>query len=98
MPLPARMSGYPRKTKLDGMNRPALRIIPHSPTPAAVMTGDTYLTDGQRLFRVVSPLDPRIERPVARLEDCHTLCVDAYSAGELYAMRLRTVLPRDSAG
>jgi hypothetical protein len=82
---------------LYGMSWSALRITPRSPIPASALTGDAYLTDGRRLFRVVSALDPRREHPVARLEDCQTLSVSAYSAGELYGMRLRTVIPASSA-
>jgi hypothetical protein len=50
-----------------------------------------YLTDGRRLFRVVSALDPNAEQPVAALEDCLTLQVRPYTPDELFAMRLRRV-------
>lgn len=56
-----------------------------------VVSGETYLTDGRLLFRVVSRFDPRSENAVALLEDCDTLSVDPYSANELYAMELRPI-------
>jgi hypothetical protein len=49
-----------------------------------------YLTDGQRLFRVVSQFTTTLT-PFADLEDCVTLTVDRYTPAELYAMRLRSV-------
>ncbi|HWD63821.1 MAG TPA: hypothetical protein VG405_01480 [Solirubrobacteraceae bacterium] len=48
-----------------------------------------YVTDGTRLFRVVSP--GRSLFPSAELEDCHTLEVDRYFSDELYAMHLHRV-------
>jgi hypothetical protein len=50
--------------------------------------GGTYVTDGRRLFRVVSPLAAPPDLEVAELEDCMTLETDSYSPGELWAMRL----------
>lgn len=50
-----------------------------------------YLTDGRRLFRVVSPFDSRGPSPSALLEDCATLEIRAYSACELAEMRLQRV-------
>jgi hypothetical protein len=52
---------------------------------------DSYLTDGRRLFRVVSQLTSGAEHAFASLEDCLTLEVQAYSPGELHRMRLRRV-------
>lgn len=52
---------------------------------------DGYLSDGRRLFRVVSPFDPRDPSPSALLEDCATLDVQAYSPSELAEMRLQHV-------
>jgi hypothetical protein len=49
-----------------------------------------YLTDGQRLFRVVSQFTTSLT-PYAELEDCVTLTVDRYSPTELYVMGLRSV-------
>lgn len=55
-----------------------------------------YLTDGQRLFRVVWPLCS-LERPdMAILEDCNTLCLAAFTSGELSSMRLTPVTPTSS--
>ncbi len=56
--------------------------------PAAT---DSYLTDGHRLFRVVSQFSADSRRRFASLEDCLTLEVTAYSPGELETMRLRPV-------
>jgi hypothetical protein len=50
-----------------------------------------YLTDGRRLFRVVSQLSPHALDQYAALEDCRTLEVRPYRPEELYGMRLRLV-------
>lgn len=50
-----------------------------------------YVTDGRRLYRVVSQFTPQAARVFAALEDCRTLEVRPYSPDELYAMRLRPV-------
>ena len=55
-----------------------------------------YLTDGRSLFRVVWPLCSRARPDMAILEDCNTLCLTAFTADELCAMRLTAVTPRDS--
>ena len=52
---------------------------------------DSYLTDGRRLYRVVSQFSPGAAELVASLEDCLTLEVSAYGPSELYSMRLRPV-------
>ncbi len=49
-----------------------------------------YLTDGLRLFRVVSQFMTTLT-PYADLEDCATLAVERYTPAELYAMGLRSV-------
>ncbi len=49
-----------------------------------------YLTDGRRLFRVVSQFTTTLS-PYAELEDCMTLSVDRYTPSDLYAMGLRSV-------
>lgn len=77
--------------KLRTVPRPFINLTPRPPIPAAALRGEAYLTDGRRLFRVVSPLDPRQSHPSALLEDCRTLAVDPYSADELYGMGLRAV-------
>jgi len=51
-----------------------------------------YLTDGCRLFRVVSRLAWKGKYALASLEDCLTLDVTPYSADELFAMRLQLVV------
>ena len=58
---------------------------------SAPLAPDGYLTDGHRLFRVVSQCAADAGRVFASLEDCLTLEVQAYAPGELYAMRLRPV-------
>lgn len=64
----------------------------HTRTPAsAPLLPDSYLTDGRRLFRVIAQFAARGERKTASLEDCLTLKVQAYSATELAAMKLRPV-------
>jgi hypothetical protein len=55
-----------------------------------------YLTDGHRLPRIVSRLDPRTEHRFAVLEDCITLELDAYAPDELATIGLRAV-PRHGA-
>ncbi len=50
-----------------------------------------YLTDGHRLFRVVSQFVFAGDRVLASLEDCLTLDVRAYAPSELYELRLRQV-------
>ena len=54
-------------------------------------TAGTYVTDGQRLFRVMSPLSRPWRRSIAVLEDCRTLATGAYTAEELWHMALRRV-------
>ena len=59
------------------------------------LTGDEfergyYLTDGKRLFRVVSQFTTTLT-PYAELEDCATLTIDRYTPTELYVMGLRSV-------
>ena len=48
-----------------------------------------YVTDGTRLFRVISP--GRSLFPSAELEDCLTLEIDRYFSDELYEMQLHRV-------
>lgn len=50
-----------------------------------------YLTDGRRLYRVVSRFSAGPGWTFAELEDCLTLDVTAYTPGELDAMGLRPV-------
>jgi hypothetical protein len=51
-----------------------------------------YVTDGRRLFRVVSLFDPDAS-PAAELEDCMTLEIERYSPDDLFGMALRPVQP-----
>jgi len=50
-----------------------------------------YLTDGRRLFRVVSRFEGDGETVLVGLEDCSTFEVKALLPSELRAMRLRAV-------
>lgn len=59
------------------------------PVLAELIPGN-YLTNGDRLFRVVAQLTSA-SRPFAELEDCLTLEVHRYSPDELYGMQLRPV-------
>jgi hypothetical protein len=51
----------------------------------------SYLTDGRRLFRVVSGFTYPPEDSLAVLEDCSTLDISTHSADELWDMDLRVV-------
>lgn len=51
-----------------------------------------YLTDGHRLYRVVSPFLLEGGDPTAELEDCLTLEVRPYTAHELLVMGLFRVV------
>jgi hypothetical protein len=68
-------------------------LRPHVPprAPSALLLPDSYLTDGRRLFRVVSQFTTGAECVLALLEDCVTLEVQEYSPGEIHRMRLRRV-------
>ncbi|HUA48780.1 MAG TPA: hypothetical protein VMA77_26340 [Solirubrobacteraceae bacterium] len=77
-----------------------LRFGPVARSPGVVAAGSAsprddgaYLTDGRRLFRVVWPLCSRERPDMAILEDCSTLCLTAFTSGELSAMRLTPVTP-----
>jgi hypothetical protein len=52
---------------------------------------DRYLTDGERLFRVVEPfaISEADAHVFMLLEDCMTLEVQSYSPQQLYGMHLR---------
>jgi hypothetical protein len=50
-----------------------------------------YLTDGSRLFRVITGFGYPPQNNRATLEDCATLEVFSYSADELWSMSLRLV-------
>jgi hypothetical protein len=65
---------------------PSWIVLPSAASPELV--ADSYLTDGERLFRVVSPPDPGDAEGYASLEDCLTLEVAAFSSDELFEMDL----------
>lgn len=67
-------------------------LRPHPrPAPGEPPRFGSYVTDGRRLFRVVSQFATAGENVFASLEDCSTLEVQAYSPGELCAMGLRPI-------
>ncbi len=103
----ARISNSPQATPVGAADvaagrfgdRVAMRIRPGrkpgSPPPTCPpLVHDAYVTDGCRLYRVVSPFDPRDELPVALMEDCLTLELLPYSPAALYAMGLRAARPQ----
>ncbi len=77
-------------TPLEPLSTPAPRP---EPRPDRLLP-DGYITDGRRLFRVVSRFAADQRPRVASLEDCLTLRVRTYSPGELAAMKLRPVRSR----
>jgi len=60
-------------------------------SPSGSLCCEGYLTDGRRLFRVLSRFAAVGEDACASLEDCATLEVRAYTPEELCAMKLRPV-------
>ncbi len=66
------------------------RDRPQPPRPLLPQCG-AYVTDGHRLFRVVSQFAAVGDHLFASLEDCLTLEVQAYAPGELREMGLRPV-------
>lgn len=69
----------------------SLRRLEPRPSPFAPLRSGSYVTDGRRLFRVISQFATVGENMFASLEDCLTLEVQAYAPGELREMRLRPV-------
>jgi hypothetical protein len=63
---------------------------PFAPSPEALEPG-RYLTDGRRLFRVVSRFDAPPETVLVVLEDCVTLDVLALVPSELGEMGVSAV-------
>ncbi len=76
----------------DTMSLPPLRrsIARRTPTCERFVPG-SYVTDGCRLLRVISPFAAAEDRRFASLEDCLTLEVQAYSPRELATMGLQPV-------
>jgi hypothetical protein len=64
------------------------RPVSRKACAAEWQSGD-YLTDGARLFRVISKFAVGAEPALASLEDCLTLEIREYAPDELYAMRVR---------
>ncbi len=73
------------------MTRTLLHRSGRRQAPISLPRSGSYVTDGQRLFRVVSQFAFAGDHVVASLEDCLTLDVRAYAPGELHAMGLRPV-------
>jgi hypothetical protein len=62
-----------------------------SADPSDPVVAGAYVTDGSRLFRVMSRLDPPSGVFGAVLEDCLTLDWRVYDSRELWHMALRPV-------
>jgi hypothetical protein len=58
-------------------------------------TAGAYVTDGRRLFRVISPLASPPDWETAELEDCVTLETISYTPAQLWAMGLCLVRRSD---
>jgi hypothetical protein len=69
---------------------PRVQVLRSAAEDATFIPRD-YLTDGRRLFRVVSRFEPRAAHVSAVLEDCLTLVVEEFTPDELDAMTLRRV-------
>lgn len=70
---------------------PLLTLGRRAGSADAAQDDQRYLTDGRRLFRVVSRFGAGPGWTFAELEDCRTLQIEAYTPGELAAMALRPV-------
>ena len=62
--------------------------------PSEELAPDSYLTDGERLLRVISRFQADAHGAFTSLEDCLTLEVRPYTLRELSAMQLRAVRAR----
>jgi hypothetical protein len=58
----------------------------------SIREGD-YVTDCQRLFRVLTIVPTKLKQRAAILEDCHTLDATLFRPKELKRMRLQLVQP-----
>jgi hypothetical protein len=58
----------------------------------SIREGD-YVTDYQRLFRVLKIVPTKLKQRAAILEDCHTLDATLFRPKELKRMRLQLVQP-----
>jgi hypothetical protein len=68
----------------------SLRVRLRAPKADELRPG-TYVTDGERLFCVLSQFASDDELELATLEDCLTLEVKPYCLAELDHLRLRAV-------
>lgn len=73
------------------MSLPPIGSLIRRPARSEVLAPGHYLTDGVRLFRVVSRFTSHDENASASLEDCYTLEIESYSPDELYSIGLRQV-------
>jgi hypothetical protein len=80
---------HPRLTRT--MTLASFHRSGRSQPPAALPGSGSYVTDGHRLFRVVSQFAFVGDHVFASLEDCLTLDVQPYAPSELCEMRLRPV-------
>jgi hypothetical protein len=64
--------------------------------PRTLATAPCYVTDGLRLFRVVSPLAVPPDWTSAELEDCMTLETVSYTPAQLWSMGLVLVRRTDA--
>jgi hypothetical protein len=79
------------------MLRGLLHRLGRRGVPSRALVPSSYLTDGRRLFRVVSRLAAGYESMFV-LEDCVTLDVQAFPRAELDVMGLRAVRPAGTVG
>jgi hypothetical protein len=77
--------------RLDGKMLALLHRSKHHPPRFALPSCGGYLTDGHKLFCVVSQFAFAGDHVFAALEDCLTLDVRAYAPDELCEMALRPV-------
>ena len=73
------------------MSRDNRSIEDRPDTPPTDIQPSAYLTDGRRLFRVISGFESAPAEPVAILEDCRTLQVAARSPEDLVDMGMYVV-------
>jgi hypothetical protein len=70
---------------------PTERAVRSWPEGEHMLAPGAYITDGRRLFRVLSQFVPESGQVFASLEDCMTLEVGTYAPDELEAMGLLPV-------
>ncbi|MGZ4307297.1 MAG: hypothetical protein ACXVSL_20790 [Solirubrobacteraceae bacterium] len=80
-------------TLCDQMSLTPSHALRRTPRPSQVLVPGHYVTDGRRLFRVISKFSTRqgSDHVFASLEDCLTLETHSFTPGELSALGLRPV-------